>query len=182
MVSPLRRGTFVKRYKSTQKGLPQHPAPSLRLGVPSLRHPSAGHRLRLASLAPPLDDCGCAAARYALPSDACLHSAFCNGAGGSKSKATEAAFRPAYSGRPAQFTKHVGASLLAMVVNDDAVVLNVRGGLRFFVGTPPGLLPQGIGGNMGDQAGRKAASAVFDFDSPAPLQKAEWRHSSEGSA
>ena len=38
----------------------------------------------------------------------------------------------------------VGASLLAMVVNDDAAVLNVRGGLGFFVGTPPGAgsLPQ----------------------------------------
>ena len=36
--------------KSKQKALPQHPAPSPRLGVPSLRHPSAGHRLRLASL------------------------------------------------------------------------------------------------------------------------------------
>ena len=73
--------------------LPQRPAPSLRLGVPSLRHPSVGHRLRLASLAPPLDDCGCAAARYALPSDEYHHSAFRNGAGGSKAKAKAKANR-----------------------------------------------------------------------------------------
>jgi hypothetical protein len=32
----------------------------------------------------------------------------------------------------------VGANLLAMVVNDDAGILNVHGALRFFVGTPPG--------------------------------------------
>ena len=86
MVSPLRRVPFVKRHKRNQKVLPQHPAPSPRLGVPSLRHPSVGHRLRLASLAPPLDDCGCAAARYALPPDEYLHSAFCNGAGESKAR------------------------------------------------------------------------------------------------
>ena len=35
-------------------------------------------------------------------------------------------------------SKTVGASLLAMVVNDDAASLNARGGLRFFVGTPLG--------------------------------------------
>jgi hypothetical protein len=32
----------------------------------------------------------------------------------------------------------VGASMLAMVVNDDAGSLTPRGALRFFVGTPPG--------------------------------------------
>ncbi|PVZ53111.1 hypothetical protein C9422_29025 [Pseudomonas sp. B1(2018)] len=31
----------------------------------------------------------------------------------------------------------VGASLLAMEVNDDAGCLTPRGALRFFVGTPP---------------------------------------------
>ncbi|AZO83876.1 hypothetical protein BOO88_09510 [Stutzerimonas stutzeri] len=34
--------------------------------------------------------------------------------------------------------KPVGASLLAMEVNDDAGSLAPRGALRFFVGTPPG--------------------------------------------
>ncbi len=51
MVSPLRRLPFLQApKKGSKKRLPQHPAPSPRLGVPSLRHPSVGHRLRLASL------------------------------------------------------------------------------------------------------------------------------------
>ncbi|CAI8905277.1 Lipoprotein [Pseudomonas sp. IT-P74] len=39
---------------------------------------------------------------------------------------------------------NVGASLLAMDVNDYVCVLNKRGALAFFVGTPPGAgsLPQ----------------------------------------
>ena len=99
MVSLLQRLPFLQApKKGSKKRLPQPPAPSLRLGVTSLRHPSAGHRLRLASLAPPLDDCGCAAARYALPSDECLHSAVGNGACESKSQAAEAAYRPAWLG------------------------------------------------------------------------------------
>src|SRR5476649_2955602 len=42
MVSPLRRGTFFKRQKSTQKGSPRAYGSSLGLGVPSLRYSSGG--------------------------------------------------------------------------------------------------------------------------------------------
>ena len=41
---------FSNAKKSKQKRLTPASGPSLRLGVPSLRHPSVGHRLRLASL------------------------------------------------------------------------------------------------------------------------------------
>ena len=56
----------------------------------------------------------------------------------------------------------VGASLLAMVVNDDAGCLNPRGVSAFFVGTPPGAssLLQGSAFNR-DQAGQQAASLLL---------------------
>ncbi len=51
----------------------------------------------------------------------------------------------------------VGASLLAMVVNDDAAVLVVRGGLRFFASR---LAPTGLRTNLKNQVGRQAASVA----------------------
>ena len=56
---------FFKRQKSTQKGSPRASGPSLRLGVPSLRHLSGGIALRLASLAPTCDEFDCVERRCA---------------------------------------------------------------------------------------------------------------------
>ncbi|KPU56065.1 hypothetical protein AN403_1790 [Pseudomonas fluorescens] len=107
--------------KSKQKKRsPRTCGPSPGLGVPSLRHSSGGIALR--SAARDLHAMSSTASNGATrhSPDEHLHSA-CRGAGGSRSKAAgELTLGP------------VGASLLAMVVNDNAGCLNARGVLAFF--------------------------------------------------
>jgi hypothetical protein len=56
---------FSNAKKVSKKGSPQASGPSLRLGVPSLRYPSGGIALRLASLAPTCDVFDCVERRCA---------------------------------------------------------------------------------------------------------------------
>ncbi len=111
MVSPLRRLTFLQAPKKvSKKRSPLTYGPSLRLGVPSLRHSSGGIASGLLR-----DDLlsMCAASPHGAarpPPDKRLHSA-CRGGGWIKR--AEAAYRPACLSGWSTF-QTVGAGLLAI--------------------------------------------------------------------
>ena len=72
----------------------------------------------------------------------------------------------------------VGASLLAMVVNDYACCLNTRGGLRFFAS-----IRASTGYSYKGRALARLQLLIWlVILIHRPLREAEWRYSSEGSA
>ncbi len=117
MVSPLRRVPFGKRPKRNQKVSPLTYGPSLRLGVPSLRHSSGGiasGRLRATS-----SRC-VRLRRTALRASPRMNASTqpAEGAGGSRSRAAGELTLGLMSGEergctPLCFCSSVGASLLA---------------------------------------------------------------------
>jgi hypothetical protein len=72
--------------KSKQKASPQAYGPSLRLGVPSLRYPSGGIALRLASLQPTCDGFDCVERRWRANPQINTSTLPPEGAGGSRSR------------------------------------------------------------------------------------------------